>query len=248
MKFAWKLLSSDCLWATFFRAKYTKHGLIDVSTLRYIGSQFWCSIVGCIPNVINSSQWQIREGSISFWYAHWLDDGPLSRDASHIDQPTLRIKDICLDSDWNMNQLLQLVGEDKASSVMAKVSKCREGDNVLIWKTNSEGTFSSKSAWDIIRVRQPQTSWGRWVWHSALPKRMSVIMWKAFSKALSVDGRVRQMGIALASRCDCCLTGNEETPNHVLSIGKVANKVWRKVSVALGIRWRSKQNWYDRVN
>ncbi|XP_022867825.1 uncharacterized protein LOC111387497 [Olea europaea var. sylvestris] len=147
-----------------------------------------------------------------------------------------------------MNQLLQLVGEDKAASVMAKVSKCREGDDVLIWKPNSQGTFFSKSAWDMIRVWQPQTCWGRWVWHSTLLKKMSVIMWKAFSKALSVDSRVRQMGVALASRCDCCLTGNEETPNHVLSTGEVANEVWRKVSVALGIRWRSKQNWYDRVN
>ncbi|XP_022869151.1 uncharacterized protein LOC111388627 [Olea europaea var. sylvestris] len=248
MKFAWKLLSSDCLWATFFRAKYMKHGLIDVSNIRCIGSRFWCSIVGCIPDVINRNQWRIREGSISFWYAHWLDDGPLSWDASHIDQPTLRINDICLDSGWNMNQLLQLVGEDKAASVMAKVSKCREGDDVLIWKPNRKGTFSSKSAWDMIRVQQPQTSWGRWVWHSALPKRMSVIMWKAFSKALSVDSRVRQMGVALASRCDCCLTGNEEIPNHVLSTGEMANEVWRKGSVALGIRWRSKQNWYDRVN
>ncbi|CAI9782831.1 unnamed protein product [Fraxinus pennsylvanica] len=124
-----------------------------------------------------------------------------------------------------------------------KVSKCREGNDVLIWKPSSQGTFSSKSAWEMIRVRYPQTPWGRWVWHSALPKRMSVIMWKAFSGALSVDNKVRQMGVALASSCDCCLTGMEETASHVLSTGEVENEVWRKVSVALGIRWRTKQNW-----
>ncbi|CAI9755487.1 unnamed protein product [Fraxinus pennsylvanica] len=197
--------------------------------------------VGCIPEVINNSQWRIREGSISFWFAHWLEDGPLSRHVSHIDQPALKIKDVCLDSGWNVDKLLQLVGEDKAASVMAKVSKCREGEDVLIWKPSSRGNFSSSGAWDMIRVRSPQTSWAKWVWHSAIPKRMLVLMWKALSGALSVDNRVRQMGVSLASRCDCCLMGMEETISHVLSTGDVANEVWRKMSGILGIRWRSKQ-------
>ncbi|CAI9783376.1 unnamed protein product [Fraxinus pennsylvanica] len=198
--------------------------------------------MGCIPEVINNSQWWIREGSTSFWYAHWLDDGPLSRHTTHIDQPTLKIKDVYLDSSLNVSQLLQLVGEDKDASVMVNVSKCREGDDVLIWKPSGQGTFSSKSAWDMIRVRYPQTPWGTWVWHSALQKRMSFIMWKAFFAALSVDNGVRQMGVALASRCDCCLMGMEETASHILSTCEAANEVWRKVSVALGIRWRSKHN------
>ncbi|CAI9780944.1 unnamed protein product [Fraxinus pennsylvanica] len=170
--------------------------------------------VGCISEVIKNSQWRIREGSISFWYAHWLEDGPLSMHVSHIDQPALKIKDVCLDSGWNVAQLLQLVGK------------------LVLW----------------LRARSPQTSWAKWVWHSTIPKRMSVSMWKALFGALSVDCRVHQMGVALASRCDCCLMGNEETISHVLSTGDVANEVWRKVSVVLGIRWRSKQNWYDRIN
>lgn len=40
IKFAWKLLSDNSLWVKFFRAKYAKNSLVDVSTLNRTGSKF----------------------------------------------------------------------------------------------------------------------------------------------------------------------------------------------------------------
>ena len=100
----------------------------------------------------------------------------------------------------------------------------------------------------MLRIRAPKVEWAHWVWHKALPKRASVVMWKALSRSLSVDERIRQVGIAMASRCDCCSVGNEETANHVLSAGSFADEVWRRTSFALGVRWHERQAWWDRIN
>ncbi|CAI9781002.1 unnamed protein product [Fraxinus pennsylvanica] len=85
------------------------------------------------------------------------------------------------------------------------------------------------------------------VWHNALPKRSSVVIWKALSGSLSFDDRVRQIGVAMASRCNCCTTGHEEDSNHVLSAGDFADEVWRRLSLALSVRWRTRQSWWDRI-
>ncbi|CAI9775522.1 unnamed protein product [Fraxinus pennsylvanica] len=89
--------------------------------------------------------------------------------------------------------------------------------------------------------------WAKWVWHNALPKRSSVVIWKALSGSLSFDDRIRQVGVAMASRCNCCTTGHEEDSNHVLSTGDFADEVWRRLSLALGVSWRTRQSWWDRI-
>ncbi|CAI9784431.1 unnamed protein product [Fraxinus pennsylvanica] len=66
-------------------------------------------------------------------------------------------------------------------------------------------------------------------------------MWKALSGSLSVDQRIKSVGISLASKCDCCSTGHEENASHVLSSGDFADKVWRKVGALVGVCWRTKQ-------
>ncbi|XP_040990896.1 uncharacterized protein LOC121238113 [Juglans microcarpa x Juglans regia] len=63
-----------------------------------------------------------------------------------------------------------------------------------------------------------------WIWHNWLPKKVSVCMWKARFKCLAVDERVKSRGIALASRCDCCVSLGIETIDHVLGSREFAQK------------------------
>lgn len=44
-------------------------------------------------------------------------------------------------------------------------------------------------------------------------------MWKALFHYLPLDDRVRKLGIAMASWCNCCIGRKEETLDHVLSMG-----------------------------
>ncbi|CAI9774666.1 unnamed protein product [Fraxinus pennsylvanica] len=99
----------------------------------------------------------------------------------------------------------------------------------------------------MLRIKAPDVHWAQWVWNKAIPKRVSVAMWKALSGSLSVDSSIRKVGIAIASKCNCCLVGHDKNTDHVLSTGDFADEVWKKLSHYLGLQWRSKQGWWERV-
>lgn len=61
MKFAWKVLTDDSLWGSFFRAKYSKSGIVDVSFWGRKCSRFWKSVVECFSEVVANSKWRIKQ-------------------------------------------------------------------------------------------------------------------------------------------------------------------------------------------
>lgn len=90
-----------------------------------------------------------------------------------------------------------------------------------------DGSFSSKSTWDCVRVRAPESCWSTWIRHNFIPQKASIMMWKALHDYLSVDDHIRRVGIPLVSRCDCCQEGGYEDLNHVLFAGEFATTIWK---------------------
>ncbi|XP_041009412.1 uncharacterized protein LOC121253465 [Juglans microcarpa x Juglans regia] len=60
--------------------------------------------------------------------------------------------------------------------------------------------------------------------------------------ALSVDDRLRCIGIPIVSRCDCCHEDKYEDQNHVLFEGEFAKELWHyygaTFGLPLGLTWR----------
>ena len=110
--------------------------------------------------------------------------------------------------------------------IVEALAGCKGGSDVLIWMKNESGNFSTKSAWDCIRIQGSSMEWHPWMWHKLLPLKISVLMWKAWNMALSVDDHLRRIGIPIVSRCDCCDEGKYEDQNHVLFEGEFATKIW----------------------
>lgn len=73
------------------------------------------------------------------------------------------------------------------------------GEDTFIGKPNTDGIFSSSSAWEIIRVKGEPAQWMDWIWYNSIPKKISICTWKARFKCLVVDDRVHHRGITLAS-------------------------------------------------
>ncbi|CAI9774665.1 unnamed protein product [Fraxinus pennsylvanica] len=96
------------------------------------GSKFWKSIVDVLPEVAANCQWKINEENISFWFSHWMLNDPLCNQVTNINQPGLRIRDVCLESGWDIERLHELVGEDVAGNIMQKLHACKPGQDILI--------------------------------------------------------------------------------------------------------------------
>ncbi|XP_042954602.1 uncharacterized protein LOC122291016 [Carya illinoinensis] len=200
-----------------------------------------------IPLVQANSKWKVREGKILFWLDKWANDGPLCTNTQISDMPNLKLKDCKSGLGWNMELFTRLVGYQKAEDLILQLGRVNNGTDVLIWLPNADGLLSTKSDWNCIRTRGPDFPWAKWVWHPALPKKMSITMWKAIHDCLPVDDRIRKIGIPIAYRCDCCSESEYEDLNHSLARGDFAEKIWCICSVVLGIPWREGWSWRQRV-
>lgn len=140
-----------------------------------------------------------------------------------------------------------------AENAINVLAKCKEGGDMLIWTKTESGIFTSKSAWECIRVSGPMMEGHKWIWNQSLPKNFLVFMWKAWHGALPVDDKIRSVGIPLTSKCNYCRQGKYEDINHVLFDGEVAARIWKKCSSLLGLpigrSWRETcLNWFQRAS
>ncbi|CAI9759426.1 unnamed protein product [Fraxinus pennsylvanica] len=103
---------------------------------------------------------------------------------------------VYLESGWDVERLHELVGEEVAGNIMQKLHACKPRRDILIWKPQKQGIFTSRSAWDMLRIKVPEVHWAKWAKNKAIPKRVSLAMWKALSGNLSVDSRIRKVVIS----------------------------------------------------
>ncbi|XP_042964705.1 uncharacterized protein LOC122298926 [Carya illinoinensis] len=196
-----------------------------------------------IPKVLGNSWWRVRDGNVSFWRDHWLKSRALINSCDISDYPLLKVRECGLQNGWDVDLLHRLVGATKMEEILNCLGEQKEGGDLLIWKPTLNKVFSSKSAWDCVRVRAPKSEWATWIWHSALLKKYSVTIWKALHYSLTVDSRISSLGIPLASRCECCTQGCMEDQDHVLVYGMIAADIWRWVSLQLGMSYDSQRSW-----
>ncbi|KAF5447364.1 hypothetical protein F2P56_032920 [Juglans regia] len=217
------------------------------------GTRFWCMIAKNIPIVLNYTKWKIKDGNVFFWYDKWLAQESFAEALPVVEQPLLKIKDCKLENGWDVDLLERLVGTELAENVINVLARSKEGEDLLIWTKTESGNFTTKSAWDCIRVRSPILEGHKWIWNSILPKKFSVFMWKVWHGALIVDDKIRWIGIPLASKCSCCKQGKYEDINHVLFEGEVAGGIWKKCGALLGLPvgrlWRETcLSWFRRAS
>lgn len=167
-----------------------------------------------VPQVLSNATWRIKEGNISFWRDEWLENVPLVNEFPIHDRPLLKKCDCRIENGWDVDLLRNLVGESKLEAILDCLGGSKQGADMLVWKPNLNGKFSTKSAWECVRVKAPKMIWLEWIWHATLPNFSLINMWKAFNSCLSVDERIRILGVPLVSKCVCCEEGNSEDQDH----------------------------------
>lgn len=96
-------------------------------------------------------------------------------------------------------------------------------------------------------MKGPETPWLAWVWHEFLPKKILIMVWKAWNNSLSVDDRLRRIGIPVVSKYDHCHGGGCKDINHVLYAGDFARQLWRKCAQHLGIPSQESITWKENM-
>lgn len=147
----------------------------------------------------------------------------------------------------DVDLLNELVGHTKAAEIVNEVGGNRAGLDLVVWKPNRDGVFTTALAWDVIRVQNEEVSLMEWLWKKYLPNKAAVCIWKARFNCFPMDDRIRALGIPLASRCDFCVDSKVKTLDHIFSMGKLATKVWKRAKLVLGVQGMGSNSWWHRV-
>ncbi|KAL0423340.1 UNVERIFIED_CONTAM: hypothetical protein Sradi_0868800 [Sesamum radiatum] len=101
-----------------------------------------------------------------------------------------------------------------------------------MWMGSSEGTFSTKLAWEAIRQDSPQRRLLTDVWHRSLRPTILVFLWRLFQDRILVDARMQKKGFNFPSKRQCCAA--EETISHLFVESTAVQGVWQHFATLFG--------------
>jgi hypothetical protein len=113
-------------------------------------------LINSVPLVIDKSVWRVKDGNLSFWRDKWMESGPICQKVQIYDLPLLKIKDCMVEHSWDVDLVVQLVGQEVADDIFSQVDGTKPGMDRLIWLGSRDGRFSTKSFWDWLRISVPK--------------------------------------------------------------------------------------------
>ncbi|KAL0393274.1 UNVERIFIED_CONTAM: hypothetical protein Sradi_2550200 [Sesamum radiatum] len=116
-----------------------------------------------------------------------------------------------------------------------------EGVDRPWWKGQSDGVFSIKSAWNLVRTSVIQRPLLSNLWHPTIMVSMSIFAWRLLHNFIPVDERLKEKGMVTVFKCFCC--ENIESLQHLFLNNPALQEVWYYFASAfirrvMGYLWR----------
>ncbi|XP_058068768.1 uncharacterized protein LOC131218105 [Magnolia sinica] len=233
MKLAWNVSSNNgSSWASFVQAKYvTDHVSIDGVCSSNHASPIWKRVCSMLPLVAPKSRWLIGKEELNFWREAWSGLRPLVAWCQQPSSLEVQVCDLIGTQGWiNPSRALSLLPVDMVDHVAREgIYTFPKSEDTRIWTPSASGRFKVGSAWELLRTPGVIYRWYRWVWHPHIPPKISLFCWKIIHKAVPMDARIQEKGVAIVSKCVCYPASHQpsvEALDHLFSEGTAARQVW----------------------
>ncbi|XP_061373781.1 uncharacterized protein LOC133316100 [Gastrolobium bilobum] len=209
------------LWVQVLKNKYkVKAGLLPNIPKKSICSNLWLGISKVWQKVYEGSKMMVGNGlGISFWCDKWLPIGPL---LNHT------IQDIPLGMQEEFSQLVT----QEAVNLIAGVCppSPEEDEDRIIWEVSQDGSFSIKSAFNMLCREESNTLQVDWnsVWEWGGPPRAKTFLWLLLGENLLTNSRRVQRHLASSNLCPRCHIDPEECI-HVMRDCSWSEKIWKSL-------------------
>ncbi|XP_042497664.1 uncharacterized protein LOC122076435 [Macadamia integrifolia] len=108
-------------------------------------------------------------------------------------------------------------------------------DDRCAWSLNHDGIFSSKSAWEDIRLKKPNVPWASLIWCKKQLPQISTLTWRVIHGTMPTDDAVKKRSVTLASKCELCKT-DEETMGHIFLHCSFSREIWGLLCECFNVR------------
>lgn len=104
------------------------------------------------------------------------------------------------------------------------------------WMPNRKGTFTVKSAWEIIRQMKEVQQGIMFIWEKGMPFKVSFLIWRIWFQRIPIGEISIRFKIADAFDCVCCNNSTPETFDHLFVSCPDAKYLWETFSGAARIQ------------
>ena len=112
----------------------------------------------------------------------------------------------------------------------------REVEDRMIWIASRCGTFTVRSLYSILELRDSPLFPCGSIWWASVPPKVAFFAWEAsWDKILTLD-QLQRRGYSLANRCFLCLF-EVETVDHLLLYCAKTRVLWNLLFSLFGVAW-----------
>lgn len=126
--------------------------------------------------------WMIGYGPCYFWLDNWSGQGVLRDMATSEVDLSVYIEDYCQEDNWDVAKLAEVLPAHIISKIILIPTNL---DSITrhVWKLSTDGTFTTKSAWEEVRQKAPpQPVLAKW-WGLE-----SLLLWLFYGGRLCITG------------------------------------------------------------
>ncbi|KAL6565083.1 hypothetical protein OROMI_016533 [Orobanche minor] len=162
--------------------------------------------------------WSSSNGKGSFWHDIWCEFGPLTD--YYPNKSKDKIEFYWKNGSWDRGKIIRKLPSGVCDHICSY--PCGLRSNSPLWTQSSNGDFSFKSAWEIVRKRKTTNKILASCWNPLITPTISFFLVRiAFKWIPTPDGLLRR-GIIANNLCYCC-NGDESMP-HLFIHGPMAKE------------------------
>ncbi|XP_043725893.1 uncharacterized protein LOC122672496 [Telopea speciosissima] len=229
IKGIWRTLSENSLWSSFFKANFLKGNHITFANSNTMDSISWRKALEHKDFMLSNSRWLVEQGEVLFWLDNWLGVRPLLDFVDGAINVPLNapVRDVLSkDGLWDQESLNLIDNLDIRDQIRNSNTFFSSRLDKIVWTPASDGIFSVKSTWNVVRIQHPTISYFKWLWNASVPTKIGFFSWQILNGNVPSDNTLMSLGVPLASKCVCCKEPWRETTNYIFIHGGMATKVW----------------------
>ena len=145
------------------------------------------------------------------------------------------VKDLILPTrSWNLD-LIQLKLPLDVNSILSIQLAGSEVPDELCWHYSADGCYTVKSGYNVGLERSSLSastsshalsSFWKKIWHSPLPKKVLIFIWRVLSNAIPTNVLFRSRRVRVSPHCSCCDLEVVKDSSHVFFGCSRAQEVW----------------------
>ncbi|XP_058783269.1 uncharacterized protein LOC131657941 [Vicia villosa] len=137
---------------------------------------------------------------------------------------------------WSVKASIQVALPKLLSTISSIVIPNFNVEDKLVWKSNTNGELSFKTAYNIITKPSPSKFRSNFPWDKDSPPSQSMVVWRYIHRKLPTHDSYVIRGFSLPSMCSLCHS-SQETMDRLFFGCKFATNLWKWLKLKCGINF-----------